>query len=61
MERSDLTAGEGEIRLRAGRLSRHRPDGESRRVPDNLMLWKRTALMRFAHFSTIKFSSFQCG
>jgi hypothetical protein len=46
-------AGEGANRLRAGRLSRHRPDGESRRVPDDRMLWKGTALKRFTHFPTI--------
>jgi hypothetical protein len=53
MERSDLMVGEGSKRLRAGRLSRHRPDGESRRVPDDRMLWKWTTLLRFAHFPTI--------
>jgi hypothetical protein len=45
--------GEGANRLRAGRLSPHRPDGESRRVPDDRLLWKWTALMRFAHFPNI--------
>jgi hypothetical protein len=45
---------EGTNRLRAGRLSRHRPDGESRRVPNDRMLWKWTALMLFATFPTIK-------
>jgi hypothetical protein len=44
---------EGANRHRAGRYSRHRPDGESRRVPDERMLWKRTALMRSVHFPTI--------
>jgi hypothetical protein len=44
---------EGANRLRAGRYSRHRPDGESRRVPDDRMLWKGTAQMRCAHFPTI--------
>jgi hypothetical protein len=53
MERTDLMVGERAKRLRAGRLSRQRPDGESRRVLDDRMLWKRTALMRFAHFPTI--------
>jgi hypothetical protein len=37
----------------AGRLSRHRPDGECRRVPDDRILWMWTDLMRFAHFPTI--------
>jgi hypothetical protein len=37
----------------AVRLSRHRPDGECRRVPDDRMLWKGNALMRFAPFPTI--------
>jgi hypothetical protein len=45
--------GEGASRLRVGRLSRHRPDGEKRRVPDDRMLWKGTALMRFAPFLNI--------
>jgi hypothetical protein len=53
MERTELMVGEGANRLRAGRLSRHRPDGESRRVPDDRSLWKGTALMRFAPFPTI--------
>jgi hypothetical protein len=53
MERTDLKVAEGANRLRAGRLSRHRPDGESRRLPDDRMLWKWTNLMRFAHFPTI--------
>jgi hypothetical protein len=44
---------EGANRLRAVRVSRHRPKGESRRLPDNRMLWICTALMRFAHFPTI--------
>jgi hypothetical protein len=43
---------EGTKRLRTGRLSGHRPDGESRRVPDDRMLWKWTALMLFASFPT---------
>jgi hypothetical protein len=44
---------EGAIQLRAGRLSLHRRDGESRRVPEDRMLCKGTALMRLAHSSTI--------
>jgi hypothetical protein len=54
MERTDLMSGEGAHRLRAGRFSRHRPDGECRRVPIDRMLWNGIALMRFAHFPTIK-------
>jgi hypothetical protein len=42
--------GEGANRLRVERLSRHRPVGESQRLPDDRMLWKGTALMPFAHF-----------
>jgi hypothetical protein len=53
MERTELIVWEGAIRLRAGRYSRHRPDGESRRLPDDRLLWKGTALMRCAHFLTI--------
>jgi hypothetical protein len=45
--------GVGANRLRAGRLSRHRRDGEIRREPDDPMLWKGKALMRFAPFPTI--------
>jgi hypothetical protein len=45
--------GEEANRFRAGCLLRNRPDGESRRVPDARMLWKGTALMRFAQFPTI--------
>jgi hypothetical protein len=52
MERTELMAGEGLNRLRAGRLSRHRPDGKCRRVPDDRMLRKWTALMLFAPFPT---------
>jgi hypothetical protein len=48
MERSDLIKGEGANRLSAGCLLRHRPDGESRRMPYEWMLWKGNALMRFA-------------
>jgi hypothetical protein len=53
METTELMVGEGVTGLRAGRLSRHRPFGESPRVPDDRMLWKWTALMRFARFPTI--------
>jgi hypothetical protein len=45
--------GEGANRIRAGRLSRHLPDGESRRLPDDRMLCKGNTLMRFAPFPTI--------
>jgi hypothetical protein len=45
MERTELMVGEGVNGLRAGRLSLHRPVGESRRVPDNRMMWKWSALM----------------
>jgi hypothetical protein len=53
MERTELMVGEGANRIRAGSLSRHRPVGESRRVPGDRMLWKWTALMLFAPFPTI--------
>jgi hypothetical protein len=53
MERTELMAGEGVNRLRAGRISPHRPDGENRRGIDDRMLGKRNALMRFAPFPTI--------
>jgi hypothetical protein len=53
MERTELILGEGANRLSVGRISRHRPDGESRRVPDDRMLWKGTTIMRFAPFPTI--------
>jgi hypothetical protein len=53
MERTDLMVGECANRLRVGRLSCHRPDGETRRVLADRMLWKGTALMRFAPFPTI--------
>jgi hypothetical protein len=43
---------EGANLLMAGRLSRHWPDGESRRVPEDRMLWNGTALLRFAAFPT---------
>jgi hypothetical protein len=46
-------AGAGANRLGVGRLSRHRPDGESRREPDDRMPWKGTAMMPFAPFRTI--------
>jgi hypothetical protein len=53
LERTELMVGEGANRIRAGHFSRHRPDCERRRVPDDRMLWKGTTLMRFAHFPTI--------
>jgi hypothetical protein len=53
METTELMLGEGVNRFRAGRLSRHRPVGDSRRLPDESMLWKWNALMRFARFPTI--------
>jgi hypothetical protein len=53
MERTELILGEGANRFSVGRLSRHRPDGESLRVPDYRMLWKGTALIMLAHFPTI--------
>jgi hypothetical protein len=53
MDRTELIVREGANRMMAGRLSRHRPDGEIRRVPDYRMLWKWTAIIRFAHFPTI--------
>jgi hypothetical protein len=46
-------AGEGANRLRAGRYSRHRPDGEPRGVPENRMLCRWTALRRCAIFPII--------
>jgi hypothetical protein len=54
MERTELMVGEGVNRIRAGRISRHRPVGECRRVPDFRMLWKGFTLISFAHFPTIK-------
>jgi hypothetical protein len=45
--------GEGVNRLRAGRLSPLRRDGESRRVTDERMLRKGTALMRVEPFPTM--------
>jgi hypothetical protein len=53
MELPELMVLEGVFRLRAGRLSRQRPEGESRRLPNDRMLWKRTTLIRFAPFPTI--------
>jgi hypothetical protein len=53
MERTELIVGEGANSISPGSVSRHRPDGESRRVPDYLMPWKGTALIRFAHIPTI--------
>jgi hypothetical protein len=50
MERTDLLVGKRANQLRARRLSHQRPDGESRRLPDDRMLWTGTALMRFANF-----------
>jgi hypothetical protein len=47
-------AGGGSNRLRAGRLSRPRPDGSAGKCLVTGCLWKWTALMRFAHFPTIK-------
>jgi hypothetical protein len=52
-ERTELKLGEGVNRNRAGRLSRHRRDGESRRLPDDRMLWKGNALKLFATFPTM--------
>jgi hypothetical protein len=53
MERSELKVGEVLNRLRPGTYSRNMPDGEKRRVPNDRMLWRGTALMRFAPFPTI--------
>jgi hypothetical protein len=61
MDGTELIEGEGANRLRAGRLSRHQSDGESRQLTDDRMLWKGTSLIRFANFSSIKFCTFQCG
>jgi hypothetical protein len=44
---------EGANRIREGRLSRHRSEGEIRQLTDDRMLWKGTTLMRFAPFPTI--------
>jgi hypothetical protein len=53
MERTELMVWEGVNGLRAGRISPHRPDGESRQVIDDRMLWKSNVLMRFTHIPTI--------
>jgi hypothetical protein len=53
MERTELMEVDGANRLRARRLSPNHPDGESRRFPDDLMLWKGRNLKRFPHFPTI--------
>jgi hypothetical protein len=53
MERTELMLGVGSNRIRAGRLSNHGPDGESRRRPDDRKLWIRPALMQIAPFPTI--------
>jgi hypothetical protein len=53
MERTELMVGEELKRLRAERFSPHRPECESRRLPDDRMLWKGNSLMRFAKFPTI--------
>jgi hypothetical protein len=53
MERTELMVVEGANLLRAGRLSRHRPEGESRLGTDERMLWKGNTLMRFAPIPTI--------
>jgi hypothetical protein len=53
MERTELMLGEGVNRLWSGRLSPHRPDGDSCRMTDDRGLWKGNAQMRFATFPTI--------
>jgi hypothetical protein len=53
MEPTDLMVGEGAMRLRVGRLSRHRPVGECRQLPGDRILWEGTTLKRFSHFPTI--------
>jgi hypothetical protein len=53
MERTELIVLVGVILHRAGRLSRHRPEGESRGLSNERMLWKENTLMRFAQFRTI--------
>jgi hypothetical protein len=53
MERTEFIVGEGVKRHRALRVSRHRPEGESRQVHDDRMLWTKTALMHFAYYTTI--------
>jgi hypothetical protein len=57
MECSIIDGAVGANRLRVGRLSRHRPGGESRRLPDDQMLWMWTALMRFDNISNINLVS----
>jgi hypothetical protein len=52
-QRTELLVGEGVNRLRLRNLSRHRPDGERRRVTDDRMLWKGKTFMLFAPFPTI--------
>jgi hypothetical protein len=54
MERTELMEAEGAKRHVEGRLSRHRPEGECRRVPDDRMLWKGNAQIRFANFTKFK-------
>jgi hypothetical protein len=53
MERTELVVGEGTNRFRAGRFSRHQPEGESRRMPGDRMLWMWTAQKRFAPYTTL--------
>jgi hypothetical protein len=53
MEQTELSVVAGVNRFRVGRLSRHRPEGESRRVPDDRMLWMGYTVMRFNPFPTI--------
>jgi hypothetical protein len=53
MTQTEQMVGEGVKQLRTGHLSRHRPDGESRRMPDDRMLYKWIALKRFAQFPTL--------
>jgi hypothetical protein len=53
MEPTVFIGGEGARILRVGRLSRHRPDGERRRLNDDRILWMGTALLRFSPFPTI--------
>jgi hypothetical protein len=53
MERTELMVGEGANRFRAGRLSRHRPDGGRRLVPDYRMMRRGNDLMRFVPSPTI--------
>jgi hypothetical protein len=53
MERTELMLGEGVNRLRACRTSRHPPDGEIRRMPDDRMLLMRNTLKLFAPSPTM--------